>query len=142
LDAGRLLICARLLGLPVTGARLAVRAGGLGEYEVSYAIGEPAEPEALPSRSHTIYYSELAAIPTSAESLLENPFLLLKKPDRGGLTDVMGPDIFAQITLHLVRVAKGEISPLVGYSKDAHSAFKKIKDRNPKAVSDLKQLLV
>jgi hypothetical protein len=116
--------------------------GSRGEYEVSYAVGETGEPEARPSRSHTIHYSELAVIPTSAESLLENPFLLLNKPERGGLTDVIGPDIFAQVTLHLVRVAKGEINPLLRYAKDAQSAFKKIKDRNPKAVGDLKQLIM
>ena len=90
--------------------------GPQGKYEVSYAVGEADEPEAHPSRSHTIHYAELVVLPHTAESLLENPFLLLHKPEKGGMTEVLGPDIFAQVTLHLVRLAKGEINPQVGYA--------------------------
>src|SRR5216683_4851949 len=113
--------------------------GPQGKYEVSYAVGEADEPEAHPSRSHTIHYAELAVLPHTAESLLENPFLLLHKPEKGGMTEVLGPDIFAQVTLHLVRLAKGEINPQVGYAKDAIQAYNRIKERNRNAVRELKR---
>jgi hypothetical protein len=115
--------------------------GPRGEYQIRYAVGEAEEPEAQPSAFHTLHYAELGVLPHPAESLLENPVLLLDRPERGGLTEELGQEIFAQVTLHLVRVAKGEINPQVGYAKDAIQAFKRIKDRNPDARQKVKQMM-
>jgi hypothetical protein len=110
-----------------------------GEYQVTYAVGSCTEGKSGPSSTNTIHYCEKEEVSIPALDLLKNPFLFLSKPEKNGLTDVLGNDILDRVTVHLVRVARGEINPLVGYISDVPRAFKLIKDRNQDASGKLRE---
>jgi hypothetical protein len=44
--------------------------------------------------------------------LLQDPFLLLHRPPRGGWAELHGASIFNKISLHLYKLAKGHVAPL------------------------------
>lgn len=58
-----------------------------------------------------------------------------------GLADVLGPDIFDRVSVHLFRIASGEIGPYFPYVKPAKRAFQRIRDKNPKATDIIRRTL-
>jgi hypothetical protein len=90
---------------------------------------------------YRIRYVEKTTIGLSAEDLLQDPYRFLVPSRHHSLTAEFGRDILDRVTLHLYRVAIGEIKPLSPYLKPAARAFQKIQANNPHATDKIRERL-
>lgn len=119
--------------------------GQNGPYTISYMFDEFffRKYHDDPPNMCCICYLERETFPANDEVLLKNPFTFLLPPIIKGKswTDVYGPDIFAKITLHLYKVALGQIKPLYEEMKVAE-AINFIKSQYSSALSTLRKEIV
>lgn len=121
--------------------RLIAGQGNRDEYQISYSTTGDSETPQGPAGMGRIHYCETQLLSIPERDLFNDPFLLFPKPEKDGLTDVFGQDIFHQITMHLLKLAKGEINSLFGYVSDPQRAFKLISERNKAARAALESLI-
>src|SRR5262249_42651764 len=91
------------LKLPIAGA------GQNGAWAIKYATDEAVLDEKLENENEILFF-EKKIHSDSAQSLLDNPFLILPSPepgDQSGWHALFGPDIYAKISLHCFRCASG-----------------------------------
>jgi len=115
--------------------------GQRGGYFVTYETGQRDNKRNVPPDLHHLRYAEHEVVSVTPESLLIDPFNLLKPGKRGGLAAELGNDIFDRITYHLYRVAIGEIDPFRAYVRPWQQAMKRIKAKNPDASQLVRRLL-
>ncbi len=117
--------------------------GVRGAYLVTYVRANASSTEDTSQNPalHQIRYSERTTLDLSEENLLQAPYRFLFQPRRNALTEVLGKDIFDRVTVHLYRIAIGEIKPFFPYVKPVSRAFEKIRGNNPDATDYIRRIL-
>ncbi len=117
--------------------------GQAGEYLVNYEVegGHTVKDDQGESQLIPIRYMERDKLHLTPAQLIEDPHTFVPRPKSRGLVDLLGGDIYERISVHLYRIARGEIGPYFSYVRPAKKAFRRIKDKNPEATDVIRRIL-
>src|SRR5690606_25413461 len=116
------------------------KTGTNGPYRVDYTTME-VDPESRPDKSIVLIEREVVAV--SPMDLLRDPYRLLHSPnpaDSMNWDARYGPEIYARITLHCLRVATGDAKTTRNRLSSADSP-KWITETYPNALNELAAIL-
>ncbi len=119
-----------------------VGCGKNGDFEVTYTKDEAAFRRLLKEPEISTWFGLLERQQFNFElgQIIDDPFIFLHRPQKGGWAEVHGANIFSKISLHLYKVFRGDISPLfTDHSPD--SALSVIKARYGAATQKIKRII-
>jgi hypothetical protein len=109
-----------------------------GKFDVRYFLREEDLVNDSGAGSFAISYIERQTIQPAVEELLESPYQFLYQPALGSKkwTEIHGDEIFSKTTVHLFRLAKGQLKPLCR-SRSVKQIMKFIKTHYSNATNEV-----